>query len=188
MASQPDPQDTNSQTGVELSRNIRNAVIKRLNHDYELLQSWRKVAAKYDVSTGMAFRVARQDYTPKDPQIRQKLGLLPNTIRRIECPTCGETLHYEISDGPCPYCNRHYLLSGEHIDHIVPRIIGGPDDGWNLIDCCSECNLAKNSLTPWQWFGEDWKPPQIYRKQFDAAKEFLLSGGAQETTSHNRRT
>ncbi len=56
------------------SGTARNGIVGRLNALHREYQSWRKVAAVYGISVGMAFRVAKQGYEPKDPEIRRKLG------------------------------------------------------------------------------------------------------------------
>jgi len=53
----------------------RNAIVGRLNALYGSGMTWREIGAVYGVSGAMAFRVATQDYEPKDPQIRKRLGL-----------------------------------------------------------------------------------------------------------------
>lgn len=44
---------------------------------------------EFDIDGAMAFRIARQDYEPKDPKIRVKLGL-PAIVQVAACPVCGE--------------------------------------------------------------------------------------------------
>ncbi len=39
------------------------------------LGSWRKVGAEIGVTGAMAYRVAKEGYQPKSPEIRAKLGL-----------------------------------------------------------------------------------------------------------------
>ena len=46
----------------------------RVKELYGVLGSWPKVGAKLGVSPAMAWRVAKQGYEPKDPEIRKKLG------------------------------------------------------------------------------------------------------------------
>lgn len=37
--------------------------------------TWRKIGELYSVTCGMAYRIAKNDYDPVDPSIRQRLGL-----------------------------------------------------------------------------------------------------------------
>jgi 5-methylcytosine-specific restriction endonuclease McrA len=41
----------------------------------------------------------------------------------------------------CIYCGGPY----EHVDHVIPRILGGTDDVHNLVPACAPCNQAKAS-------------------------------------------
>ena len=51
--------------------------------------------------------------------------------------------------GRCEYCRMHQSLQGAsfHVEHIVPRIVGGADDETNLCLACPSCNLRKSSRT-----------------------------------------
>ena len=60
---------------------------------YKRLRNWRKVAAEFGLSSGMAFRIARRKYEPKDPKIRSRLGL-PAFVMTPVCAKCGE-VHLE---------------------------------------------------------------------------------------------
>jgi len=69
MASQPDP---------HAALKACNATRGRLLAMYEELQhegGWRAVGEALGVSGGMAYKVAREGYQPRDPEIRAKLGL-----------------------------------------------------------------------------------------------------------------
>jgi hypothetical protein len=53
----------------------------------------------------------------------------------------------ELQHWRCPWC-RDYLPDsprGTAIDHIIPRVYGGPHRRWNLQLLHSECNSAKGS-------------------------------------------
>lgn len=51
------------------------------------------------------------------------------------CQYCGT------SDGPF------------HIDHVIPRIKGGPDSIENLVVACASCNTKKGSKSVSEWLG-----------------------------------
>jgi len=51
-----------------------------------------------------------------------------------DCACCGVRLH--------PYAGRP---SSFHIDHVVPRSLGGGDDIDNLQPLCRDCNLSKGN-------------------------------------------
>jgi len=55
---------------------------------------------------------------------------------------------YEKSEGRCHYCRTALTLDGKwHIEHMVPRALGGEDDSGNLVAACARCNLAKRDRT-----------------------------------------
>ena len=58
-----------------------NAIQERLLVDYKVEGSWSAVGSKYDVSSGMAWRVANEGYEPVDDIIREKLGF-PQIIKQ----------------------------------------------------------------------------------------------------------
>lgn len=53
---------------------MMNEIQEKLLQMHEELGSWPKVAAEFDISSAMAWRVVYQDYEPKDNVIRKKLG------------------------------------------------------------------------------------------------------------------
>ena len=46
----------------------------------------------------------------------------------------------------CEYCRMHQSLQGAsfHVEHIIPRSLGGKDDLDNLAWACPRCNLTKS--------------------------------------------
>ena len=52
------------------------------------------------------------------------------------------------SDGRCHYCRGALVLDGRwHVEHMVPRALGGDDVASNLVAACAPCNLAKSDRT-----------------------------------------
>lgn len=50
--------------------------------------------------------------------------------------------------GACHYCATPLILDGAwHIEHMMPRALGGTDDPLNLVASCVPCNLAKRDRT-----------------------------------------
>jgi hypothetical protein len=43
-------------------------------------------------------------------------------------------------DLPCHYCEQP---DAETDDHVVPKAVGGPRANWNMVPCCSNCNMIK---------------------------------------------
>lgn len=46
----------------------------------------------------------------------------------------------------CRYCGK----AAEHVDHVIPKSQGGPDDSDNLVAACAFCNQSKGARTPEQ--------------------------------------
>ncbi len=55
----------------------------------------------------------------------------------------------ERAAGRCQYCRLHQSLQGAtfHIEHIIPRSKGGPDELANRALACPSCNLHKADRT-----------------------------------------
>ncbi len=56
---------------------------------YSRLNNWRKVAAEFGLTSGLAYRIAVDGYEPKEPHIRTLLGLPAYALAQV-CPKCGE--------------------------------------------------------------------------------------------------
>lgn len=55
---------------------------------------------------------------------------------------------FERSGGKCFYCSTPLKLDGSfHLEHQMPRALGGTDDSMNLVAACASCNLAKADRT-----------------------------------------
>lgn len=57
---------------------------------------------------------------------------------------------YEKQNKKCPVCNA-CLLSGYHVDHIVPLSKGGSNDAKNLQLLCAPCNQSKSNKDFAEW-------------------------------------
>ena len=52
------------------------------------------------------------------------------------------------SHGCCHYCARPLQLDGSwHVEHMLPRALGGADEIGNLVAACAPCNLSKGDRT-----------------------------------------
>ena len=51
--------------------------------------------------------------------------------------------------GRCEYCHAPQILIGQtfHLDHIIPRSLGGKTIAGNLCLACAHCNIAKGNQT-----------------------------------------
>ncbi len=55
---------------------------------------------------------------------------------------------FERSSGLCHYCRAALTLEGPwHVEHMVPRALGGDEAAGNLVAACAPCNLAKSDRT-----------------------------------------
>lgn len=55
---------------------------------------------------------------------------------------------FEAAGGKCHYCGTALLLVGNwHVDHKMPKALGGSNDPVNLVAACARCNRAKKDKT-----------------------------------------
>jgi hypothetical protein len=62
---------------------------KKMRSEHKRLDSWRETGKAFRISGGMAYRIAKEKYEPKNPHIRHVLGL-PALIPAPACPVCGD--------------------------------------------------------------------------------------------------
>jgi len=68
----------------------------------------------------------------------------------------------------CQYCGRDFQSGDLTVDHIVPKVQGGPNEWTNVVACCRACNIKKGGRTPRQ------AGMQLVRKPFKPTiMEFL---------------
>ena len=48
-------------------------------------------------------------------------------------------------DGKCYWCGIFVSGKNKHIDHFLPRTLGGNDGKDNLVKSCVSCNMSKNN-------------------------------------------
>lgn len=58
---------------------------------------------------------------------------------------------YERSNGRCHYCGVPLRIEAFHLEHMLPKALGGTDDSWNLTASCQPCNAAKATKTAIQF-------------------------------------
>lgn len=78
--------------------------------------------------------VAFKATTPSRHSTRRGLPLL---LRASRASKTTKHLRLDL----CAYCGG----PGEHIDHIVPRSVGGDDDWTNFTMACGSCNSSKGT-------------------------------------------
>lgn len=54
----------------------------------------------------------------------------------------------------CAYCRTKIGPADAHVDHIVPRALGGSNSRRNLQLACASCNLSKSA-----------KPPEVFARE-----------------------
>ncbi len=60
------------------------------------------------------------------------------------------------SEGRCHYCRAALTLDGRwHVEHMVPRALGGDDVSGNLVAACAPCNLTKRDRTALEYVVAD---------------------------------
>lgn len=62
---------------------------------------------------------------------------------------------FKDSGGRCHYCGTLLELTGKwHIEHQLPRALGGGEEGLNLVAACVPCNLSKSDRTAIEFLAE----------------------------------
>ena len=72
-----------------MTSNAHNIILRRLRALREGKLSYRAIAAHYDATAGMVYRMINEGYEPKTVDIRRKFGY------PIECPNCGHEFYEE---------------------------------------------------------------------------------------------
>lgn len=55
---------------------------------------------------------------------------------------------FAAANGRCHYCQAALVLTGDwHVDHKMPKALGGSSDPINLVASCGPCNRAKKDKT-----------------------------------------
>lgn len=70
------------------------------------------------------------------------------------------TRNFQVRKLKCHYCNSALATTS---DHIVPKVLGGPQGMWNIQPSCASCNGSKK---------DDW-PDCTCKKCQDAVTTFL---------------
>ena len=66
------------------------------------------------------------------------------TVRRIISKEIRRKV-FQRDDFTCQYCGRKGTADTLHLDHIMPRALGGTNDMDNLVTACPECNIRKGA-------------------------------------------
>jgi hypothetical protein len=89
---------------------------------YKELKNWRKVGQEFNITSGMAYRIAKNKYEPKDPRIRFVLGLSALAPAPV-CPVHG-VVHVAHR---CPGQRkpRQAWMSVEEVDQRIRFVMNG---------------------------------------------------------------
>jgi len=72
--------------------------------------------------------------------------LTPRAVPKLRYVSRRRREIFARSDAKCHYCQAPLTLDGKwHIEHMLPRALGGGDDALNLVAACAPCNLAKSA-------------------------------------------
>lgn len=67
--------------------------------------------------------------------------------RRARTPSRRRVAIFKRSEGRCFYCRTAIDIETFHVEHQLPRALGGGDGSANLVAACPTCNLSKQDLT-----------------------------------------
>jgi hypothetical protein len=103
----------------------------------QALAAARRLLRASDVSERPEARQAtlwRDDEFPALRDTAKPLRTVPRRRREI----------FDRSQGRCHYCAAALTLDGHwHVEHMLPRALGGSDGAYNLVASCARCNLTK---------------------------------------------
>jgi hypothetical protein len=100
----------------QLARSLRKA--------HRETRSWLEVSQRFGITKGLAWRIAKQEYQPRSPQIRERLGLGP-----LPCRSCHR---------PLPAPRRIKIVEVQLPSDPAPRPLTGPwrlpGGGWGSVE------------------------------------------------------
>lgn len=125
------------------------------------LEVWEAVDVKGESVRAVAYRleISHTSVHQRVQRARQKLAMrsrsdFPAGESKGALPMCrSETGPTRLAialliqrDGPnCYLCGKETAPGLRCVEHIIPRVHGGTDDGWNLALACFDCNGRKAS-------------------------------------------
>jgi 5-methylcytosine-specific restriction endonuclease McrA len=56
--------------------------------------------------------------------------------------------------GECAWCRRVLTVESASVDHVIPRLKGGPAWPENEVAACRPCNRARGHMTPADWLAD----------------------------------
>ena len=125
-----------------------------------------QIAASYAMlgRAHAALRDGRTQYTKTDHMIHAKLrkGLVNGTIKMRSLYDDERTKMTEAQ--ACCYCGSTDNLC---MDHLIPRMRGGPDSPDNLVTACRSCNSSKGGRDMLEWMERKNRfPPLLLLRRY----------------------
>ena len=111
-----------------------------------------------------ALKNGRQKYTIEDHIVRDKLrrGLIEGTMR-MRSLYDDERIKMKVLQA-CYYCGDKQQLC---VDHLIPKMRGGPDASDNLIWSCRSCNSSKGGKNLLEWMNyKNIFPPLLLLRRY----------------------
>lgn len=116
--------------------------------DREFAEYMARVRARYDeirAEEARAIREAEEEIAAMRKQRQKSVPSIPRRRREI----------FDKSDGKCHYCGVALTLDGRwHIEHKMPRALGGGNEPTNLVASCVPCNHKKRDRTDVEFIAE----------------------------------
>lgn len=125
-----------------------------------------QIAASYAMlgRAHAALKDGRTQYTKTDHMIHAKLkkGLVNGTIKMRSLYDDERTKMTEAQ--ACCYCGSTDNLC---MDHLIPRMRGGPDSPENLVTACRSCNSSKGARDMLEWMEHKRRfPPLLLLRRY----------------------
>lgn len=116
------------------------------NHDHVIEKSkiWRKTNS--DRSRAQAAKWAKEN-----PDLRRISAGARRARARTQVGYVSKDIAKKLmllQRGKCAICNTDLEKSGNHLDHVMPLVLGGLHDDSNFQLLCPSCNLSKNAKHP----------------------------------------
>jgi hypothetical protein len=85
-----------------------------------------------------------------------------------------------IYDKRCCYCGTGGRLS---LDHLIPKVKGGPESSDNLVWCCRSCNSSKGGRDLMEWYSKlgQFPPLLLIRRYLKLALDMTERRGMLDT-------